>query len=47
MNEVNNPNLTSRFERWTVGASNRSDAANCLFYTEMIDKATLKHYGNP
>ena len=25
----------------------RSDAANCLFYTEMIDKATLKHYGNP
>jgi len=25
----------------------RSDAANCLFYTEMIDKATFKHYGNP
>ncbi len=24
-----------------------SDAANCLFYTEMIDKAILKHYGNP
>ncbi len=24
------PNLTSRFERWTVGASNRSDDANCL-----------------